>query len=145
MRSAVTAANCSIANASHTCKTQAGRLAIVETNKGASFEADAIVFNLPPWDAAALLENPAQASNVSLRCGRSPEREASLWDRATRPPVDGWGAFMLYIGLAGSIVPEGAPLHHQALVREPLGEGNSVFLSLSLPDDRTRAPQGHPR
>jgi phytoene dehydrogenase-like protein len=39
-------------------------------------------------------------------------------------------------------VPAHAPLHHQVLLREPPGEGNSVFLSLSHPDDPTRAPAG---
>ena len=97
----------------------------VETNKGAMFEADAVVFNLPPWDAAALLGEAAPARM----------RKAAL-------PVDGWGAFMVYVGLDGSILPADFPLHHQVLVREPLGEGNSVFLSLSLPDDARRAPTG---
>ena len=49
---------------------------------------------------------------------------------------------MAYVGLDGSILPADFPLHHQVLVREPLGEGNSVFLSLSLPDDAARSPAG---
>ena len=49
---------------------------------------------------------------------------------------------MAYVGLDGSILPADFPLHHQVLVREPLGEGNSVFLSLSLPDDAARGPAG---
>ena len=49
---------------------------------------------------------------------------------------------MVYVGLDGSILPADFPLHHQVLVREPLGEGNSVFLSLSLPDDAARGPAG---
>ena len=98
---------------------------LVETSKGARFEADAVVFNLPPWDAAALLGEAAPARI----------RKAAL-------PADGWGAFMVYVGLDGSILPADFPLHHQVLVREPLGEGNSVFLSLSLPDDAAAAPAG---
>ena len=97
----------------------------VETSKGATLEADAVVFNLPPWDASALLGEAAPARI----------RKAAL-------PADGWGAFMAYVGLDGSILPADFPLHHQALVREPLGEGNSVFLSLSLPDDAARGPAG---
>ena len=97
----------------------------VKTSKGARFEADTLVFNLPPWDAAALLGEDAPARM----------RSAAL-------PEDGWGAFMVYVGLDGSILPVDFPLHHQVLVREPLGEGNSVFLSLSLPDDGDRAPAG---
>jgi len=98
----------------------------IETSKGAAFETDAVVFNLPPWDAAALLGQPAPARI----------RTAEL-------PPDGWGAFMVYVGLDGSILPADFPLHHQVLGREPLGEGNSVFLSLSLPDDAARSPAGH--
>jgi C-3',4' desaturase CrtD len=102
------------------------RTKIIETDKGARLEADTVVFNMPPWDAAALL---GEAAPVSMR-------EAT-------PPADGWGAFMVYVGLDGSSLPGDFPLHHQVLVREPLGEGNSVFLSLSLPGDADRSPAGH--
>jgi C-3',4' desaturase CrtD len=97
----------------------------VETAKQALLEADAIVVNLPPHDAAALL---GDASPPMLR-------RAEL-------PADGWGAFTIYAGLDGAIVPGGSPLHHQVLVHEPLGEGNSIFLSLSLADDTARSPAG---
>jgi len=103
-----------------------GGAKLIESDKGGRFEADAVVFNLPPWDAAALL---GQAAPARIR--------------KAAPPADGWGAFMAYVGLDGSILPTDFPLHHQALVREPLGEGNSVFLSLSLPDDAARSPAGH--
>jgi phytoene dehydrogenase-like protein len=97
----------------------------IETGKEATFEADRVVLNLPPHDAAALLGG---ASPPGLR-------RAEL-------PSDGWGAFMVYAGLDGAILPAGLPLHHQVLVREPLGEGNSVFLSLSLAGDAARGPAG---
>ncbi len=103
-----------------------GGAKLVETDKGGRFEAAAVIFNLPPWDAAALLGRAAPTRM----------QKAAL-------PADGWGAFMIYIGLDGNILPADFPLHHQVLVREPLGEGNSVFLSLSLPDDAARAPVGH--
>ena len=99
----------------------------VETGKDAVFEAETVVFNLPPHDAAALLVDDAPPKL----------RRAEL-------PADGWGAFMVYVGLQDAVVSPGLPLHHQVLVAEPLGEGNSVFLSLSLPDDaatRKRRPQ----
>ena len=57
-------------------------------------------------------------------------------------PTHGWGAFMLYVGLDGSILPPNFPLHHQVLAGRPLGEGNSVFLSLSPAWDASRAPAG---
>jgi len=99
---------------------------IVETEKHASFADDTVIFNLPPWDAASLLGEHA------------PERL-----RQAQPPQDGWGAFMAYIGLDEAAAPPDAPLHRQVLVAEPFGEGNSVFLSLSLADDPGRAPAGH--
>ncbi len=98
----------------------------VETNKDAVFEAEPVIFNLPPHDAAELMG------------GDAPPRL-----RGARLPADGWGAFMVYVGLDGAGLPADLPLHHQVLAREPLGEGNSVFLSLSLPDDAARAPAGH--
>lgn len=98
----------------------------VETNKGAAFEADIVVFNLPPHDAAVLVDGDVPAAL-----------------RQARLPADGWGAFMVYVGLDGAGLPVDFPLHHQVVVRQPLGEGNSVFLSLSLPDDAARAPVGH--
>jgi phytoene dehydrogenase-like protein len=50
---------------------------------------------------------------------------------------------MVYVGLAGSAVPEAFPLHHQVVVREPLAEGNTIFLSISPAWDLDRAPAGH--
>ncbi len=108
---------------------RAGQPVIVETNKDASFAADTVIFNLPPWDAQGLLETDRGSARI--------DTDSSRW------PSDAWGAFMVYVGLDGRIVPPAFPLHHQALVREPLGEGNSIFLSLSLPDDAERAPAGH--
>lgn len=97
----------------------------VETDKGATAEADTVLFNLPPYDAAALLGDDAPPKL----------RRAQL-------PADGWGAFMVYAGLDDAKLSADGPLHHQVLVREPLGEGNSVFLSLSRADDPARAPAG---
>lgn len=98
----------------------------IRTERKGEFDAHTVLFNLPPRDAAALLRDAAPGA---LR-------------RAERP-ADGWGAFMLYVGLDGSIVPPGAPLHYQVLKDGSPGEGNSVFLSLSLPGDARRAPEGH--
>ena len=96
----------------------------VSTAKGSEFPADVVLFNLPPWDAAALFDETPR------RAGRE------------TPPVDGWGAFMVYAGVDDSVMPSDAPLHSQVLVREPYEEGNSVFISLSLADDSLRAPRG---
>ncbi|MBN1149040.1 MAG: FAD-dependent oxidoreductase [Anaerolineales bacterium] len=102
-----------------------GGPAAVETRRG-EFEAEAVVANLTPWDAARLLGEAAP-----LRLRRLPPR-----------PRRGWGAFIVYLGVDASAIPPGFPLHHQALLGEPLGEGRSVFLSISPEWDGRRAPAG---
>jgi phytoene dehydrogenase-like protein len=49
---------------------------------------------------------------------------------------------MVYVGLDGSAVPADFPLHHQVIAREPMAEGNTVFLSLSPAWDKNRSPAG---
>jgi phytoene dehydrogenase-like protein len=108
-----------------------GRPKAVETSRRGrteSFPADIVVANLPPWNIAALLGDEA------------PRR---LQQNLPPRPEDGWGAFMVYVGLDGSGAPAELPLHHQVVVREPLAEGNTVFLSLSPAWDQSRAPAGH--
>jgi len=107
--------------------TENGRPVAVETKKGESFPADGVIANLTPWNIAPLMGDDAPAKLRHL-----PPR-----------PQTGWGAFMVYVGLDGAIIPPDFPLHHQILVQEPWGEGNSLFLSLSPEWDRGRAPAGH--
>lgn len=103
-----------------------GRPVVVETTRGKSYPADVVVVNLPPWNILPLLGDKA------------PRRLRNLPPR----PEDGWGAFMLYVGLDGSALGGDFPLHHQVVVREPLEEGNTVFLSLSPGWDSERGPAG---
>jgi C-3',4' desaturase CrtD len=62
---------------------------------------------------------------------------------AEQPP-QGWGAFMLYLGIDEAAVPPGAAEHHQVIASYdlPLGEANSAFISIHPPDDTRRAPAG---
>lgn len=99
---------------------------VAHTKRGATFPADQILFNLPPWNSRALLGDAAPAALV----------------RRTAQPVNGWGAFVLYLGVEERALPGDGPLHHQVLRGEPLGEGNSVFISVSPADDASRAPAG---
>lgn len=103
-----------------------GRPIAVETERGASFPADIIIANLPPWNVASLLAN-----NLPAKLRRLPPQ-----------PGTGWGAFMTYVGLADTVIPPDFPLHHQVVARQPLAEGNSVFLSISPAWDSSRAPTG---
>ena len=104
-----------------------GQPAIIETSKGDVFPADLVIANLTPWNIASLLgeQAPFNLRNISTR------------------PQRGWGAFIVYCGVVGSLIPKDFPLHHQVVTQRPLGEGNSVFLSLSPAWDSSRAPVGH--
>ncbi|MDX1687850.1 MAG: NAD(P)/FAD-dependent oxidoreductase [Candidatus Promineifilaceae bacterium] len=105
-----------------------GRAVAVHTNKKMSVEADWVLANVTPWALQHLLADDAPPS---LR-REVDDREAT------------WGAFTLYLGLDASRLPGSAADHHQVIVDadRPLGEGNSVFISLSDPEDESRAPAG---
>lgn len=107
-------------------RTEDGRPVAAEA-KRASFPADIFIANLTPWNTAELLADDLPRS---LR-------------RLPPIPKDGWGAFVVYVGLEDTAIPADFPLHHQIIVRRPLGEGNSVFASFSPAWDSTRAPAGH--
>lgn len=106
--------------------TEHGRTIAVETRRGESFPADVVIANLPPWNIRNLLGDAA------------PRRLKNLPEY----PTDGWGAFMVYVGLDETVLPVDSPLHHQVIVQEPLAEGNTAFLSLSPAWDQGRAPEG---
>lgn len=105
-----------------------GRAIGVRTDKGRSFKGDMLLANVTPWALAALL---ADATPPSLR-RELDHRQAT------------WGAFTLYLGLDRAKLPADAASHHQVIhdISQPLGEGNSVFISLADPLDGSRAPQG---
>ena len=100
----------------------------VQTRKGLEVEADSFAANLPPSALAALLPE-------------SPPRGLQTKQVAAGT---GWGAFTLYLGLEASELPADLADHHQVVVdpSKPLGEGNSVFISLSPQGDASRAPNG---
>lgn len=107
-----------------------GRPVAVETRRGEPVDADLIIANLTPWNAAGLLGEDALAQGYP-RLRRLPQA-----------PRRKWGAFMVYLGIEGAAVPAHFPLHHQLIVRRPMGEGNTIFLSLSPEWDTARAPAG---
>jgi C-3',4' desaturase CrtD len=57
---------------------------------------------------------------------------------------DGWGAFVLHVGVDKDKLPSDISDHHQIVTDwdSPLGEGNSIFVSISPKWDETRAPEG---
>lgn len=98
----------------------------IETKKKEKYQADIVIANLTPWNLVDLM-----VDNLPKSLKRLPVF-----------PEENWGAFMLYLGVDTSIIPNGFPLHHQILQRRPFGEGNSVFLSISPEWDPKRAPIG---
>lgn len=103
-----------------------GGVSVIHTRRGLQRTAEAVIANVTPWALADLLGPRAPARL---------QREVRV-----RPPT--WGAFMLYLGVAEGALPARSPTHHQVVVdpSQPLGEGNSVFISLSEPGDGLRAP-----
>jgi C-3',4' desaturase CrtD len=99
---------------------------LVETKRGSKYEADLLVANLTPWNISRLMGDSAKE-----KLKRLPEQ-----------PEQGWGAFMVYAGVDSSAIPAGFSLHHQVIQGEPLGEGNSIFVSISPEWDASRAPAG---
>lgn len=112
-------------------RTERGAPVAVETKRGESYPADLVIANLTPWNTAELIVSGSSAAD-------QPTYVSKLQNRAR----DGWGAFMVYVGLDGTAIPTDYPLHHQIVLGRPLGEGNSVFVSLSPAWDESRAPQG---
>ncbi len=93
------------------------------------FDADFVVANVTPWSLDDLL---GEQSSPSLR-------------NEVRQRRFGSGAFVLHLGVSDDAFPDGFPDHHQVLetIDQPLGEGRSIFMSVSPRWDRSRAPEGH--
>jgi C-3',4' desaturase CrtD len=103
-----------------------GKPVAVETRRGDNYDAEIVIANLTPWNIAHLLDKTAVPGLRRLP-DQSPYR---------------WGAFVIYIGVDDLVVPADLPLHHQVVLRRPLGEGNTLFLSISPAWDQGRAPVG---
>lgn len=99
-------------------ETSNGRVRAALTSKEMRFQADLFLANVTPWALESLL---GDAAPPSLR------RETR-----TRSPM--WGAFVVHVAFAPDFRPPDIT-HHQVVMdlRQPLGEGNSVFISFSLP------------
>lgn len=108
--------------------TEGGRAVGVETAPGERFTARHVVANTTHWDVARLLGTAAPKALES----------------ATTATPSGWGACMLYLGVDEAAIPHGLAEHHQVIVdyQQPLGEANSIFISIHPADDAVRAPAG---
>lgn len=106
-----------------------GRVVSVRTKRNDEFPCDYLIANLTPWSLDELL---AENSPRGLR-------------RESRTRRDGWGAFVLHVGIRADAVPDDVADHHQVIesMDEALGETKSVFLSMSPRWDQQRAPEGY--
>ncbi|MEM7770244.1 MAG: C-3',4' desaturase CrtD [Cyanobacteria bacterium P01_A01_bin.37] len=91
-------------------------------------EADHVVANVTVHDLMRLLGDAAP-QGYQKRVDKLP---------------DASGAFVVYLGVTNEAIPEGCPPHLQFLYDYdgPIGENNSLFVSVSRPEDG-RAPNGH--
>jgi len=111
-----------------------GRVTGVYTKKGRRsqqetfYPADFVIANATPWSLESLL---AEDTPRSLKQEVS-RREATQ------------GAFVLHLGIHADRIPPHIPDHHQ-IVRQmhgPMGEGQTLFVSMSPSWDTGRAPAG---
>lgn len=92
------------------------------------FPADFVIGNLTPWSLDQLLGDDSP---------RGLQRETQRRDAT-------YGAFVLHLGVQADKLPDGIEDHHQ-IVRDmqgPMGEGRTLFVSLSPEWDTSRAPEG---
>jgi C-3',4' desaturase CrtD len=103
-----------------------GRVIAAHTNKKLRVAGDVFLANVTPWALEKLL-GEAAPNRLKVEVKR-------------RSPM--WGAFVVYAGVQSS--KDWNFSHHQVVmdVNKQLGEGNSVFISLSPLQDTSRAPQG---
>lgn len=92
------------------------------------FPADIVIANTTPWNLGALL---GKHSPVKLH-------------HEVKNRQYGWGAFVLHLGIKADALPADLPDHHQFVTKADgeLGEGRSIFMSISPTWDKDRAPDG---
>lgn len=100
----------------------------LKTKTTTRVDADHVIANVP-------------AQNLPQLLGKAIPR-GYLHRLKTLPPAS--GAFVLYLGVKDAAIPENCPPHLQFLYdgTGPIGENNSLFVSVSQPADG-RAPEGY--
>lgn len=121
-----------IAIHSHRGRPQAVTLRHNKTGQTFQEPADHVVANVTAQDIAQLIDAPALAH----------PRVQGYKDRIEALP-QGSGAFVIYLGVEAAALPPDCPPHLQFLYDYggPIGENNSLFVSVSSPNDG-RAPAG---
>lgn len=101
----------------------------LQTSNG-EFRARRVIANVPLANLPQLIDMPMRVQRV---VGKFEARSSEQW-----------GAITLYIALREEAVPDDGLLHRQVLsdYAARAGDGNDVFLSLSLRNDLSQAPLG---
>ncbi|MBD2181577.1 C-3',4' desaturase CrtD [Planktothrix sp. FACHB-1355] len=119
------------------------RIRNLKTNQVWTQTADRIVANVTVQNLMQLLEHEKD-ENLSIQNPKSeiPNRMRGYKHRVEKLPPSS-GAFVIYLGVEESAIPAGCPPHLQFLYdyEGPIGENNSLFVSVSHPGDG-RAPEG---
>lgn len=101
---------------------------LVKTNK-AEYRANRVVSNLPVWNMAEITTGAMQAH----------------FRKVSRQYERAWGAFTMGV-VVEDCFADGLPLHHQVVLDASDGHklisGESIFVSMSHPDDARRTPEG---
>jgi C-3',4' desaturase CrtD len=99
------------------------------TKRDEFMPADFVVANLTPWSLDNLLGEDSPAKLRNEVAGRAP----------------GMGAFALHVAVKADQLPANLPDHHQVVadLEGTMGEGRTVFISLSPSWDKSRAPAGY--
>ena len=99
------------------------------TEKTDFYPADFIVANTTPWSLDQLLDDDSP-TNLRREVKRRPDTQ---------------GAFVLHLGVRADALPQGIADHHQIVktLDGPMGEGETLYISMSPSWDAQRAPEGH--
>jgi C-3',4' desaturase CrtD len=102
-------------------------------------QADYIIANVPVQNLSKMLKDDEenQAQNLLFNLDRK------LYEKRIQNLPQSSGAFVIYLGVDQKAIPENCPPHLQFLYdyEGEIGENNSLFVSVSKPDDG-RSPQG---
>lgn len=102
---------------------------IVTTSKNRRYRAPLVVSNIPVWNMGDI---------TTGKVNEYFKKESAKYDRA-------WGAFTMGVATTDSY-PENMSLHHQIHIgkedQTQYLQGDSIFVSLSHPNDNVRGPEG---
>jgi C-3',4' desaturase CrtD len=117
----------------------------LKTQELITIEADHIVANVTVQDLVRLLDEANQDDSTRLDSAAKSNLPTSMsgYKRRVDKLQPSSGAFVVYLGVKQAAIPKGCPPHLQFLYdREgPIGDNNSLFVSVSKPGDG-RAPEG---